>query len=82
MQNSYGKRSLDIPVKYDGFQDFIEVRTSGALPTDRGKMLSKLKKNIEIYKAKAPIYACIDVEPGVCACTCKESCYSTTNLNY
>lgn len=66
---------LDIPIKYEGFQDFIEVRTKGVLPLEREKMLNKLAGNIEEYRNKPPVYACIDVEPGVCACTCKESCY-------
>ena len=67
--------NLDIPIKYEGFQDFIEVRTSGTLPRDRSRMLEKLGKVIEEYRTKPAIYACIDVEPGICACTCKESCY-------
>lgn len=67
---------LSINTVYDGFQDFIKVRTRGKLPDDRERMLKSLENKILEYRDKDPVYACVDVEPGVCACTCKESCYS------
>ena len=59
---------LDIECQYDGFQDFIKHRTRGTLPIDKEKMLTILQKKIYEYQNKEPIYPCVDVEPGECAC--------------
>ena len=49
-------------ILYDGFHDFIRVRTRGILPKDKGKMLAKLKQQIEIYEKKEPVYAYVEGE--------------------
>ncbi|MCQ2554198.1 MAG: radical SAM protein [Clostridia bacterium] len=64
---------LETETKYDGFQDFIEVRTRGNIPEDKEKMLKKLSENIEKYRNEEPIYACVYVEEGGCACEVKEA---------
>lgn len=46
-------------MQYDGFHDFIEVRTRGTLPGDREKMLRHLDDAIAAWEEKSPVYAVI-----------------------
>ena len=43
---------LLIIMKYDGFHDYIKVRTRGTLPDDRERMLLHLKQEIERFDGK------------------------------
>lgn len=49
-------------ILYDGFHDYIEVRTKGHLPGDKAKMLEKLDKVIADYEKKTPVYAYVQGE--------------------
>lgn len=49
----------DCEFQYDGFHDFIEVRTRGTLPRDREKMLRHLDEVIAAYEKKAPVYSVV-----------------------
>lgn len=51
------KENEDCKIKYDGFHDYIKVRTRGTLPDDREKMLLHLRKEIERFKGKEKIYS-------------------------
>lgn len=58
---------LETEVRYDGFHDYIEVRTRGSLPGDREKMLAKLDRVIGEYENAPKLYAyvygeCPDLE--------------------
>ncbi|XCP85774.1 radical SAM protein [Roseburia hominis] len=53
---------LDEEMLYDGFHDFIQVRTRGKIPADKEKMLAKLTKVVEEYKEREPIYAYVQGE--------------------
>ncbi len=53
---------LDVPVLYDGFHDYIEMRVRGKLPGDREKMLSRLDTAIEKYKDEPRCYSYVQGE--------------------
>lgn len=53
---------LDTELVYDGFHDYIEVRTRGKLPKDKEKMLRKLEKTIEQYESYPSLYAYVQGE--------------------
>lgn len=60
-----GQRGQEI--RYDGFHDYIEVRTRGMLPGDREKMIKKLDAVIEEHAAAEAEYSyvygeCPDLE--------------------
>lgn len=60
-------------ILYDGFHDYIEVRTRGRLPQDKEKMLMKLDKVIEKYEKKSSIYAYVHGEcPKIIKCDGEE----------
>ncbi len=59
-------------IKYDGFHDYIKVRTRGNLPNDRERMLLHLKKEIERFDGKK-IYSFVYGEcPNLSKCDCNE----------
>ena len=43
---------LNIPVKYEGFHDYLQIRVRGKLPSDQEKMVGKLETFIKKYEAK------------------------------
>ena len=53
---------LNIPVKYEGFHDYLQIRVRGKLPSDQEKMVGKLETFIKKYEAKPPIYALVQGE--------------------
>lgn len=53
---------LETELLYDGFHDYIEVRTRGKLPKDKEKMIKKLEKVIEQYENDPPFYAYVQGE--------------------
>lgn len=53
---------LETELLYDGFHDYIEVRTRGKIPKDREKMIEKLEKVIEQYENDPPLYAYVQGE--------------------
>ncbi|MGN1165751.1 MAG: radical SAM protein [Lachnospiraceae bacterium] len=53
---------LETELLYDGFHDYIEVRTRGKIPKDREKMTKKLEKVIERYENNLPLYAYVQGE--------------------
>lgn len=68
---------LDVKdVEYDGFHDFVKVRTRGTLPDDREKMIAKLDKAIEEFKEKDPIYAYVS------GCCCELECYDMRDPDF
>lgn len=50
---------LEEQMLYDGFHDFIEVRTKGKIPEQKGKMLEKLDQSIKKYELCDPIYSLV-----------------------
>lgn len=60
---------LDVPVLYDGFHDYIEMRFRGRMPKDRGKVIARLDAAIEKYKDKPPCYSYVQGEcPDLTRC--------------
>lgn len=60
---------LNIPVKYEGFHDYLQIRVRGKLPSDQEKMVGKLETFIKKYEAKPPIYALVQGEcPDLVKC--------------
>ena len=56
-------------VKYDGFHDYIKVRTRGTLPDDRGRMLAHLKQEIKRFEGKNKMYSLVYGEcPNLSKC--------------
>lgn len=53
---------LEEEMLYDGFHDFIQVRTRGRVPADKERMLAKLDRAIEEYKDHDPVYAYVQGE--------------------
>lgn len=66
---------LDTAVLYDGFHDYIEVRTRGQLPRDKEKMLAKLDGVIRQYENAPKIYAYVHGE-----CPDLEKCEDFTKI--
>ncbi|MCI9248206.1 MAG: radical SAM protein [Dorea sp.] len=60
---------LDVPVLYDGFHDYIEMRFRGKLPGDREKVLARLDAAIESCKDEPPCYSYVQGEcPNLTRC--------------
>lgn len=66
---------LNIPVKYEGFHDYLQIRVRGKLPSDQEKMVGKLETFIKKYEAKQPIYALVQGE-----CTDLVKCDNLENV--
>ena len=70
---------LNIPVKYDGFHDYLQIRVRGKLPSDQEKMVGKLETFIKKYEAKPPIYALVQGEcPDLVKCDNLENVWANT----
>lgn len=70
---------LNIPVKYEGFHDYIQIRVRGKLPSDQEKMVGKLETFIKKYEAKPPIYALVQGEcPDLVKCDNLENVWANT----
>lgn len=70
---------LNIPVKYEGFHDYIQIRVRGKLPSDQEKMVGKLETFIKKYEAKQPIYALVQGEcPDLVKCDNLENVWANT----
>ena len=70
---------LNIPVKYEGFHDYIQIRVRGKLPSDQEKMVGKLETFIKKYEAKPPIYALVQGEcPDHVKCDNLENVWANT----
>lgn len=70
---------LNIPVKYEGFHDYLQIRVRGKLPSDQEKMVGKLETFIKKYEAKPPIYALVQREcPDLVKCDNLENVWANT----
>lgn len=70
---------LNIPVKYEGFHDYLQIRVRGKLPSDQEKMVRKLETFIKKYEAKPPIYALVQGEcPDLVKCDNLENVWANT----
>lgn len=70
---------LNIPVKYEGFHDYLQIRVRGKLPSDQEKMVGKLETFIKKYEAKQPIYALVQGEcPDLVKCDNLENVWANT----
>ena len=70
---------LNIPVKYEGFHDYLQIRVRGKLPSDQEKMIGKLETFIKKYEAKPPIYALVQGEcPNLVKCDNLENVWVNT----
>lgn len=70
---------LNIPVKYEGFHDYLQIRVRGKLPSDQEKMVGKLETFIKKYEAKPPIYALVQGEcPDLVKCDILENVWANT----
>ena len=70
---------LNIPVKYEGFHDYLQIRVRGKLPSDQEKMVGKLETFIKKYEAKPPIYALVQGEcPDLVKCDNLENVWANT----
>lgn len=70
---------LNIPVKYEGFHDYLQIRVRGKLPSDQEKMVGKLEIFIKKYEAKPPIYALVQGEcPDLVKCDNLENVWANT----
>lgn len=70
---------LNIPVKYEGFHDYLQIRVRGKLPSDQEKMVGKLETFIKKYEAKPPIYALVQGEcPDLVKCDSLENVWANT----
>lgn len=70
---------LNIPVKYEGFHDYLQIRVRGKLPSDQEKMVGKLETFIKKYEAKPPIYALVQGEcPDLVKCDNSENVWANT----
>lgn len=70
---------LNIPVKYEGFHDYLQIRVRGKLPSDQEKMIGKLETFIKKYEAKPPIYALVQGEcPDLVKCDNLENVWANT----
>lgn len=70
---------LNIPVKYEGFHDYLQIRARGKLPSDQEKMVGKLETFIKKYEAKPPIYALVQGEcPDLVKCDNLENVWANT----
>ena len=70
---------LNIPVKYEGFHDYLQIRVRGELPSDQEKMVGKLETFIKKYEAKPPIYALVQGEcPDLVKCDNLENVWANT----
>lgn len=70
---------LNIPVKYEGFHDYFQIRVRGKLPSDQEKMVGKLETFIKKYEAKPPIYALVQGEcPDLVKCDNLENVWANT----
>ena len=70
---------LNIPVKYEGFHDYLQIRVRGKLPSDQEKMVGKLETFIKKYEAKPPIYALVQGEcPNLVKCDNLENVWVNT----
>lgn len=70
---------LNIPVKYEGFHDYLQIRVRGKLPSDQEKMVGKLETFIKKYEAKQPIYALVQGEcPDFVKCDNLENVWANT----
>ena len=69
----------EIPVKYEGFHDYLQIRVRGKLPSDQEKMVGKLETFIKKYEAKPPIYALVQGEcPDLVKCDNLENVWANT----
>lgn len=70
---------LNIPVKYEGFHDYLQIRVRGKLPSNQEKMVGKLETFIKKYEAKPPIYALVQGEcPNLVKCDNLENVWVNT----
>lgn len=70
---------LNIPVKYEGFHNYLQIRVRGKLPSDQEKMVGKLETFIKKYEAKPPIYALVQGEcPDLVKCDNLENVWANT----
>ena len=70
---------LNIPVKYEGFHDYLQIRVRGKLPSDQEKMVGKLETFIKKYEAKPPIYALVQGEcPDLVKCDNLENVWANS----
>lgn len=70
---------LNIPVKYEGFHDYLQIRVRGKLPSDQEKMVGKLETFIKKYEAKPPIYTLVQGEcPNLVKCDNLENVWANT----
>lgn len=70
---------LNIPVKYEGFHDYLQIRVRGKLPSDQEKMVGKLETFIKKYEAKPLIYALVQGEcPDLVKCDNLENVWANT----
>lgn len=60
---------LEVPLLYDGFHDYIEMRFRGRMPKDREKVIARLDAAIEKYKDKPSCYSYVQGEcPNLTRC--------------
>lgn len=60
---------LDVPVLYDGFHDYIEMRFRGRMPNDREKVIARLDAAIGKYRDKPSCYSYVQGEcPNLTRC--------------
>lgn len=70
---------LNIPVKYEGFHDYLQIRVRGKLPSDQEKMVGKLETFIKKYETKPPIYTLVQGEcPDLVKCDNLENVWANT----
>ena len=70
---------LNIPVKYEGFHDYLQIRVRGKLPSDQEEMVGKLETFIKKYEAKPPIYTLVQGEcPDLVKCDNLENVWANT----
>lgn len=70
---------LNIPVKYEGFHDYLQIRVRGKLPSDQEEMVGELETFIKKYEAKPPIYALVQGEcPDLVKCDNLENVWANT----
>lgn len=72
-----GEENASYKIKYDGFHDYIRVRTRGTLPDDRERMLSHLKQEIESFDGEEKIYSFVYGEcPNLTKCNNNEDIWN------
>ena len=72
---------INVPIRYEGFHDYIAFRVRGHLPEEKEKMLSKMDKAILHYKDRRPVYAFVKGEcPNLIKCESDEEIWNMENI--